>query len=415
MSDPGSPRRAVYPIPGPGILIAVCSSGWVGLLSLVSFGADSGYAFLGITLITLIFKYCLITGLGRYTLATGSDIFAGLATLPGPANWAIWFVNIILYAEIFLLGFSALTLTRLCSELTGIILPPFSITIVIFALIFILISLDSYTLFRKILIRAIIFILVSFSTLILTMYLPIGEIAAGLIPDLDSYFGIYEASVILSSVGSGFSLLFYSVWMINHLQGRIEADEKKFLLRRIRIDAGAGMVILFVFCMIYYTIGFLFLYEHGVGSPEPDLTLGIVFTVLNMGMYENLIFSFICIIILFCSLFGGLYGRARVLEVTLPRSIPRFIMTRRRYVMISFCLVLSAISSDLFYNQIIAKEFLAIRLILFSMMTGLLMVIDSRLDASERGSHAWYGIMISGSILSLLIGLNLIGRFFGLI
>lgn len=99
MDNPVPKKKITYPLPGPGLLIALSSSGWIGLLSLISFGADNGYAFLGLIVITLLFKYALITGLARFTLASGTDIFSGLGKIPGPKNWAVWMINIILYVE----------------------------------------------------------------------------------------------------------------------------------------------------------------------------------------------------------------------------------------------------------------------------------------------------------------------------
>ncbi|NLW75547.1 MAG: hypothetical protein GXY18_03860, partial [Methanomicrobiales archaeon] len=295
MDNPVQEKRGTYPLPGPGLLIALSSSGWVGLLSLISFGADSGYAFVGITFLTLLFKYALITGLARFTIATGTDIFIGLGTIPGPKNWVIWMMNGILYIEIFMLGYSSQIVVRLFNELFGVNLNPFHVIIGIFGLLFLLVALDSYWFFREILIRAILFIMLGFGLLILSITIPIDELTAGIIPDLNTYIGVYETGIILSSVGSGFSLLFYSVWMVSHLRGKVSEQEKPEILRRARIDAGLGMAILFLLCGLFYSIGYVFFYEHGLGAPEPDLTLEAIFTVMNLGIYGNMIFAGVCI------------------------------------------------------------------------------------------------------------------------
>lgn len=412
MDKPEPENRTSYPIPGPGILIALSSSGWVGLLSLISFGGDRGYAFLGITVITLFFKYSIITGMARFTLASGTDIFAGLATVPGPKNWAVWMIHVILYIEIFMLGFSSYTVVRLFNELFGFTFPPICIIILLFTLLFILVALNSYWLFRTLLIRAVIFFMVAFGLLVLQISVPVQEIAAGFIPAISSYISVYETSVIICSVGSGFSLLFYSVWLVSHLRGRVQEDEDAPIYRRIQIDAGLGMFLLFLLCVLYYSIGYIFLYEHGLGAPESDLTLEIVLTIMNLGLYGSAIFAFVCILALFCSLLGGLYGRARVLQVTLPRTIPGLQISRTGYLFIVLCLVLSAVCSDLFFTQIMVKEFIAIRLILFSLVASLLILINSRLKPEYRGSPAWYIVMGTGTILSLIIGINLLDRYF---
>lgn len=411
MDNPVQEKRGTYPLPGPGLLIALSSSGWVGLLSLISFGADSGYAFVGITFLTLLFKYALITGLARFTIATGTDIFTGLGTIPGPKNWVIWMMNGILYIEIFMLGYSSQIVVRLFNELFGVNLDPFHVIIGIFGFLFLLVALDSYWFFREILIRAILFIMLGFGLLILSITIPIDELTAGIIPDLNTYIGVYETGIILSSVGSGFSLLFYSVWMVSHLRGKVSEQEKPEILRRARIDAGLGMAILFLLCGLFYSIGYVFFYEHGLGAPEPDLTLEAIFTVMNLGIYGNIIFAGVCITALFCSLLGGLYGRARVLEVTLPRTIPGFFMSKKKYLCIVFVLVLSAVFSDFFFTQTMVREFIAIRMILFSILGILLIWIDRSLQVQDRGSVWWYIIMATGTVASFIIGINLIERY----
>lgn len=216
----------------------------------------------------------------------------------------------------------------------------------------------------------------------------------------------------MSSVGSGFSLLFYSVWLVSHLKRKVTRDEIPEILQRARIDAGIGMALLFLLCMLYFSLGYVFLYEHGLGAPESDLILEIIFTVMNLGPFGSIIFAFVCIITLFCSLLGGLYGRARVLETTLPRTIPGFHMNRMRYLVIVSVLVFSAVISDLFFNQTMAREFIAIRLTLFSVLGALLLWLDHSLGIQERGSLIWYIIMAAGTIVSFLFGLNLTIQYF---
>ena len=181
---------------------------------------------------------------------------------------------------------------------------------------------------------------------------------------------------------------------------------------RARIDAGMGMAILFLLCMLYFSLGYVFLYEHGLGAPESDLILEIIFTIMNLGPNGVILFAIVCIIALFCSLLGGLYGRARVLETTLPRIIPGFHMTRMRYLLIVFILVLSAVISDLFFTAALAREFIAIRLILFGVLGTLLIWLDRSLGIQERGSFCWYIIMAVGTLVSFLIGCNLTIRYF---
>lgn len=412
MNNQASGRGASYPLPGPGVLIALSSSGWLGILSLIVFGSDIGYSLVGITLVTLFFKYALITGLGRYTLATNQDIFIGIASVRGPKNWAVWMVNCILYGEIFMLGYSILSMARLINELLGLHIPPVLTLSLILILVFILVSINSYWFFRKILICAVLVLGIGFSSMIFSMSFPGEELIAGLIPTIPSYASILDSAIILSSVGSGLSLLFYSIWLMSHLKGSVLPEDKLQILRSIKFDAAIGMGFLFILCIIYYTIGYLFLYEHGLGAPESDLTLEIVLLVMHPGPFGNTIFVIVCLTALFCSIFGGIYGRSRVIRLTLPRLIPDFDISERKYHVIVAVLILSAFSSHLFWSTELTRSFISLRLIFFSLLTGILMAVDRTLPGDDRGSGLWYLMMSMGSAFSLFIGLALCDQLF---
>lgn len=397
-----------YPLPGPGILIALSSSGWLGLLSLITFGADEGYTFLGIIAITLLFKYALLTGLGRFTLATGKDIFAGIAEIPGPMNWAVWLLNSIYYVEIFMLGYSSLAMARLFTALVHVSIPPIICVFVFFAAIFFLVSVNSYWFFRKILMGAIGIIMVGLCAMLFAMPLSGHDVIFLKLLDLNTFMSVYESSIIMSSVGSGFSLLFYSVWLVNHLKGSTVSGHKRDFLGRIRLDAALGMSSLFMLCILYLSVGYVFLYEHGLGAPESDLTLEIVLMVTNLGVFGNSLFVLVCFVALFCSMFGGVYGRSRVLQVTLPRTIPGFVMTRKVYLSTVLVLITSAFFSQFFWSMDLTRSFVSIRLMLFSLIVGILIWIDRCLSSDDRGSVWWYGIMIAGAGVSFLIGISLL-------
>ena len=83
-----------------------------------------------------------------------------------------------------------------------------------------------------------------------------------------------------------------------------------------------------------------------------------------------------------------------------------------RYLLIVFILVLSAVISDLFFTAALAREFIAIRLILFGVLGTLLIWLDRSLGIQERGSFCWYIIMAVGTLVSFLIGCNLTIRYF---
>lgn len=253
---------------------------------------------------------------------------------------------------------------------------------------------------------------IGFSTLIFFMSFPGEELIAGLIPTIPSYASMLDSAIILSSVGSGLSLLFYSIWLMSHLKGSVSLKDKQQIFRSIKLDAAIGMGFLFILCIIYYTIGYLFLYEHGLGAPESDLTLEIVLLVMHPGPFGNTIFVIVCLSALFCSIFGGIYGRSRVFRITLPRLIPDLDISGRKYHVIIGVLVLSAFSSHFFWSMELTRSFISLRLILFSLLTGILMAVDRTLPCADRGSWMWYLMMSIGSVFSLFIGLALCDQLF---
>lgn len=130
--------------------------------------------------------------------------------------------------------------------------------------------------------------------------------------------------------------------------------------------------------------------------------------VTNLGFFGNGIFVVVCFVALFCSMLGGVYGRSRVLQVTLPRSIPGFVMTRKVYLATVLVLVSSAFVSQFFWSMELTRSFVSIRLLLFSLIVLILIWIDRRLQPDDRGSVWWYMIMAIGAGVSFLIGLNLL-------
>src|SRR5512133_3100437 len=88
------------PFLGPGLILAMSSAGWVGILVFLSLGANFGYALLWAVAGVIIYKYTFAKGIARYTVATGENIYAGLQRIPGLKNWELLFIGAIYVVEI---------------------------------------------------------------------------------------------------------------------------------------------------------------------------------------------------------------------------------------------------------------------------------------------------------------------------
>ena len=92
---------------GPGIILAGSIIGSGELLLTTSLGADYGFAFLWLILLSCVIKVFIQIELGRYAISSGKPTLAALDELPGPrlgAHWLVWWWFIMLMATVFQLG-----------------------------------------------------------------------------------------------------------------------------------------------------------------------------------------------------------------------------------------------------------------------------------------------------------------------
>lgn len=75
---------------GPGILLAATSIGASHLVLSPQAGALFGYQLLWLVLAAHLFKYPAFEFGPRYAAATGTNLLAGYAQVPGPRNWALY-------------------------------------------------------------------------------------------------------------------------------------------------------------------------------------------------------------------------------------------------------------------------------------------------------------------------------------
>lgn len=75
---------------GPGILLAATSIGASHLVLSPQAGAFFGYQLLWLILAAHVLKYPAFESGPRYAAATGTNLLAGYAKMPGPRGWALW-------------------------------------------------------------------------------------------------------------------------------------------------------------------------------------------------------------------------------------------------------------------------------------------------------------------------------------
>ncbi|MBE9182478.1 Nramp family divalent metal transporter [Oculatella sp. LEGE 06141] len=77
---------------GPSFIWMLSAAGSGELLFTPRIAALYGYALLWALLAAVILKWFINREVGRFTVCTGATILEGFKQLPGPKNWAVWFI-----------------------------------------------------------------------------------------------------------------------------------------------------------------------------------------------------------------------------------------------------------------------------------------------------------------------------------
>src|SRR5437764_2371597 len=92
---------------GPGIVLAGSIVGSGELILTTSLGADWGFVFLWLILMSCVIKVFVQIELGRYAISSGQPTLTAFDALPGPrlaAHWLAWWWLIMMSATIFQVG-----------------------------------------------------------------------------------------------------------------------------------------------------------------------------------------------------------------------------------------------------------------------------------------------------------------------
>jgi Mn2+/Fe2+ NRAMP family transporter len=101
---------------GPSFILAVQMSG-KGFTNSFYVGGSTGLALLWVVVLALVFKFSIVDGLARFTLARGDSIFSGLPSLPGPRNWGVWAVIVVYVIELMAYASMAVLAGSILGEL----------------------------------------------------------------------------------------------------------------------------------------------------------------------------------------------------------------------------------------------------------------------------------------------------------
>lgn len=390
----------VLPFLGPGLILGMSSAGWVGILVFLSLGAEFGYALLWAVAGVIIYKYAFTTGMARYTVATGENIYAGLRRFPGLGKWEVLFIGAIYGVEVIYHGGGAVVAASLLASLLPASLPVQYVMIAIFALITLILFLNSYPLFKRIMVIAGLIIVAGMSVNILSLYISPMEILDGLfLPRLGNEDHLYSAGVIMCSLGTGLSLLCYTMWLQKQLGDRHGEAFYRAHMRSVRFDLTLGFAILAILSFFYITIGFVVMNEHGMPAFEQDLMVRVIGHTLDVVPFGMTVFVITAFLTLFVYLIGAMDGRARAIATIVKQTVPTRItedgLYRSAVVMFAATFILFSYAG----SKYTIKDVLTISVFVFGLVGFMLIWLDRRLPAYARGSKLWYGIMLIGSVL----------------
>ncbi|KAF1078087.1 Nramp family divalent metal transporter [Methanogenium sp. MK-MG] len=389
---------------GPGLILAIEASGESGITELIAAGYEHGFALFWVIAAALIFKFAFTNGIARYTVATGTSIFDGLRSIPGPKNWEVTFIVAIYFFE--MVGFGGIAL--FAGSMLAKVIPAAAPAAYAFALlIFILLVLwkDSYERLEHIILLISVVMFAGLAALILTLPFPLAAIAQGCIPSVPDG-ALIETMALLGVVGSGLNLLLYSVWLHEKMGDRHGEAYFASHMKSVNLDLVLAFLLVGVVALIFMTLGFWgFVHEHltEVGVGVVTEVLYASFGKIPGGMNTVM---FVAFVILTGALISGMDGRARAVSSVVSRaSATRFDeRTLYRMVLIAFAFIITAgiLSGE---TTSLIRAVAAVSSVMFGLLGFMLIYLDRRLPVYARGSSLWVLTVGCGSVLFLGIAL----------
>lgn len=384
---------------GPGLILAMSSSGWVGLLTLLGLGSDYGYQLLWAVIAVLVYKYAFNKGIARYTVSQGENIYAGLRRVPGLRTLEAPVIGGIYLIEVMSHGAGAMVAATLLTSILPIQMPARWTAILMIALITVILYHNSYPLFKKIMVIAGVIIVCGLLYNLHSLYFSAPDIAIGLIPDPRNNEQLFYIGSIMASLGTGLSLLCYSMWLQKEIKGGYGENFFKEHMPSVTFDITLGFLLLGLLSFFYLSIGFVVMNEEGLPAFENDLMIRLIGHTINTVPFGMTIFVIIGFLTLFVYLIGAMDGRARAVATIIAQTMNRKDVEDRLYrgIVLAFAgiFILFAFIGD----KYLAKELVTFSMMVFGLVGLLLIYLDRTLPPYARGSWLWYGVMAAGSIL----------------
>ena len=386
-------------------MLAVAMSGR-GFNESVNAGTLTGFSFLWLAILVLIYKYTLVEGLARYTLAKGEHIFDGMHGFPGPENWEVFFMVLIYVLEMIGYGGLALLAGLLLQELI-----PFTISREILATITLIIIIPllirkNFSLFEKIVLFCAVVMIGGTLYTFFGITIPYQAIGAGLIPSA-TRDQVTQIIPIMGTVGSGLNLLLFSIWMREKIGLRHGATFYAEQIKNVRITQGIAFLITGLMTLAFFSIGY---FTQG----GQDIFTGAI-QGLNTLPYGAAIFFFTGYVILFGVLLTGADGRARAIASILCSTSVTRLSEKSVYqiLIIGFSsLMLIIVWSG--NPKTLLSYTSACGAFMFAFTGVMLLYLDSHLPRYARGSRLWFIIMTIGALAYLLMALFREAVFFDL-
>jgi Mn2+/Fe2+ NRAMP family transporter len=198
---------------GPGFLWMVSAAGSGELLFSPRVGALYGYALLWALIAAVLFKWFINREIGRYTVCTGATVIDGFSKLPGPKNWALYFILIpqLFVAVSTIAGLAGSAGTALIVALPG------DIRIWTIGSIFVSTALVIWGHFKAVeLVATILAVLLSLAAIAaaITVFPDFGALIQGLLPQIPGNIEYGEILPWLGFMLSGAAgMIWYSYWI----------------------------------------------------------------------------------------------------------------------------------------------------------------------------------------------------------
>ena len=383
---------------GPSLILAASLAG-EGYIDITRAGGSFGFSIVWVIVVALLYKYAVVDGISRYTLATGDHIFAGLGNIPGPKNWAVIFIFVIYFLEMAGYG----VLLYICAVLIGYLLPfpvpDWVISAILILTIVALLFRPSIRLLECIGLFVVVAMTAGVLYLISIIYIPWEHATLPwsyppVTPD-----NLSHVISLITSVGSGLTLLFISIWLLEKI-GLIRPSKEYYEENLSAIRTGNAIAFLFVGI---FSIGLVII---GFSAFEGEYLFEKIALALGDSPFNLGILTLITVTTLYGVVLTTMDGKTRAITRVLVEDgrIDFSVMNVYHNILCllaTIMLITIVIGNPANFGDLIP----AIGNIVFAITGFIILYLDFRLPEWARGNLVWMLVMILGSGSFLLIAL----------